>query len=129
MNMRLIAAQAYGPDVCGDTLRVPIMRGPMPNPAWGAYAHREGDFAPFTDCYIVVRDQSWTTEVLCRVIAHEFGHLAGYRAPEGQEYVSPDGVPDYDHARDPGNLMNPFTLPPWPPCENGAADAAPRHGA
>ena len=124
-NMRHIAVSVFGPDVCGNTLAVPIMRGPMINPAWVAYAHHEGDTAPFTDCLIVVKDQQWDTERLCVVLQHEYGHLSGYRAPEGQQYIRPDGSADYDHSRDPRSLMWPFEISSYAPCENGAADTSP----
>lgn len=121
-NMREIAVATFGPDVCGDTMTVPIMRGPMLQPDWAAYAHREGDGPPYHDCVIVVADIHWTTERLCRVVQHEFSHLNGYRAPEGQEYIRPDGTPDYDHSNDSRNLMWPFVIDAYPPCAHGAAD-------
>ena len=121
-NMRHIAVSLYGPDVCGDTMTVPIMRGPMLQPNWLAYAHHEGDVVPFTDCRIVLKDRRWDTEYLCRVIEHEYGHLNGYRAAEGQEFIRPDGTPDYEHSNDPLNLMWPSVISSFAPCADGAAD-------
>jgi hypothetical protein len=121
-NMRHIAVSLYGPDVCGDTLTVPIMRGPMLQHEWVAYAHREGDAPQPGGCYIVVKDMPWDTEELCRVLEHEYGHLSGYRAPEGQEYIRPDGTPDYQHSNDPRSLMWPFEIAFFAPCADGAAD-------
>ena len=123
-NIRHIAVSVFGPDVCGNTLAVPIMRGPMLNPNWVAYAHHESDTIPFTDCVIVVKDQQWNTEGLCVVLQHEYSHLSGYRAPEGQQYIRPDGTSDYDHSRDPRSLMWPFEISSYAPCENGAADTS-----
>jgi hypothetical protein len=121
-NMRLIARDVYGPDVCGDTMTVPIMHGPMLQPLWAAYAHHEDAPMPWSDCRIVLADMPWTTEYLCRVILHEYGHLSGYKAPEGKEYIRPDGTPDYDHSNDPQNLMWPFVIDFYAPCADGAAD-------
>jgi hypothetical protein len=126
-NMRDIAVQLYGPDVCGNTMTAPIYRGPMLNPNWLAYAHREGDGPPDAGCYIVVKDVHWDTEYLCRVIEHEYKHLTGWRAEEGKEYIAPNGVPDYSHSNDPLDLMWPFVISSFAPCANGAADALPRH--
>jgi hypothetical protein len=125
-NMRDLAVQLYGPDVCGDTMTVPIVRGPMLNPNWLAYAHHEGDEPPFTDCMIVLKDTRWETEYLCRVVEHEYKHLTGWRAAEGQEYIRPDGTRDYSHSNDPLDLMWPFVISYFAPCANGATDALPR---
>jgi hypothetical protein len=124
--MRDLAVDLYGPDVCGDTMTVPIVRGPMLNANWLAYSHHEGDEKPFTGCLIVLKDTHWDTEYLCRVIEHEYSHLDDYRAPEGKEYIRPDGTPDYSHSNDPLDLMWPFTIQSFAPCADGATDALPR---
>lgn len=94
----------------------------MLNPNWVAYSHHEGDPSDYTNCYIRLKDQTWDTEYLCRVVLHEFKHLTGWQAPEGQEFINPDGTPDYAHSSDPFDLMWPYKIASYPPCANGAAN-------
>ena len=109
-NARHIAQEYWGDGQCeGVTpMTVPIGRGPMPpeHPEWVAYIARGGG-PPYAGCRIVLKDQPWTTEYLCRVISHEVGHMAGR-----------------EHSPDPGNIMFAGTLAPWPPCAFGAAEPA-----
>lgn len=51
------------------------------------------------DCSITIDDRPWSTEYLCRLIVHEFGHLAGA-----------------EHVDDATNIMYPGTLPRFRPC-------------
>lgn len=94
-----------------------------------AHAPEDGVSPPYHDCRILLNRQEWPTDYLCRVLAgHEYLHAMGWTAAEGEEYQGTNGGPcrcepykDYHHSRDPGDIMWPFTLQPWAPCENGAA--------
>lgn len=54
---------------------------------------------PRTACVIIVDDRRWGSEYLCRLIVHEFGHLAGH-----------------EHVMDPSRIMYAGTLPRFQPC-------------
>jgi hypothetical protein len=115
---RHIAATFWGPTVCGgqDVMTVPITRADLPTPTIGL---------AFTDtCSIEVADIKWSSQELCDVLVHEFGHLAGWRAPEGQEFIRPDGTPDYAHSADPHNVMYPVVLGSFAPCDSQTVAAA-----
>jgi hypothetical protein len=148
-NIRLIAL-AYWGDASKNcdhgTMDMPIVnvRGLSARTGHIAeFAHSIDDdpeHPPWHDCSIRLNKQPWTasylcselggwacsttgTEYLCRLIAgHELGHAARWRAPTDQAYVWPNGFVDTHHSRDPMSIMWPFTLAPFPPCADGAAD-------
>ena len=48
---------------------------------------------------------------LCTIVVHELGHLAGYRAPEGEQFVwyaNGARIDDYDHSRSRDSVMYPY---------------------
>jgi hypothetical protein len=108
---RHVAVSLLGPTVCDgqDIMTVPIVRAKLPPPIIGE---------AFTDtCSVEVADIQWTSESLCVVFLHELSHLAGYRAPEGEQFIRPDGTSDYEHSRDPTSLMYPVLIDSFAPCE------------
>ncbi len=107
-NARHVAAQIWGPSVCGDTMTVPIVRAWLPPPiAARAFPDR---------CVIELNIQPFTTFALCVVLVHEYGHLAGWRPPPGQAFIRPDGTVDAVHSRNPRSVMYPSTIARFPPC-------------
>lgn len=86
------------------------------------FSHDPGDEhdPPFHDCKILIDDQHWSTEYLCRLVVHEMGHAKGWRAPPGQQYQGPFG-PEDTHSSDPRSIMWGSELAPFAPCADGAA--------
>lgn len=66
----------------------------------------------FTDdgpCRIVInRALRFTPAALCTVVLHEVGHVAGYRAAPGTEFIYPDGTLDREHSANRRSVMFPF---------------------
>ena len=114
-NMRHVAEQVYGPDLCDvGTMSIPIMR--TPNLTWteslagggtrtrrvsGLFTRKQGEL-PYTGCRIEINDQPWDTGALCRLLGHEFGHAAG------RDHVAPGRV---------WNVMAPRVISYGAPCE------------
>lgn len=136
-NMREIAL-AQGRDTtatCGvSTMDMPIINVEGLAQRTGhiaEFAHdsTDGSEPPYHGCKILLNRQEWSTEYLCRVLAgHEYEHAMGWTAAEGSEYQGSNGglcrcepFKDYHHSADPSDIMWPFTLQPWAPCEDGAA--------
>lgn len=122
-DIRHVAANTWGPDVCGDTMTVAIIRVHLPPPTIGrAYPAWNG-----RPCHIAINDQAWDTETLCIVLVHEYGHLAGWRAPPGQAYRRPNGTLDELHSRNPRSLMYPVVTAHYPPCRRDRIRRAAAH--
>lgn len=141
-NIRHIAQSYWADGACvGVTpMTIPIIRRAIPVYWLDTNGDGKGDYRiehvaafrhapedrggpPYTNCDIIVDDRHWTTEELCKVVAgHESGHASGWTAPPGEEYRGVWGIDRY-HSNDPLSIMWPWELAPWPPCEDGAANA------
>ncbi len=68
---------------------------------------------PYTDCVVTFNAVLYAHgranyQAFCSTLLHEWGHLAGYRAPPGQEAIRADGTLDPFHSRDPRSVMFPI---------------------
>jgi hypothetical protein len=91
---RRVAVRVWGP-VCGGRVRIGFGTLQQPGQAAEArYAYaptRSLDERRYTDCRVVIaRGRRWPPEVLCGLVVHEYGHLAGR-----------------GHSRDPRKVMYP----------------------
>lgn len=121
-NIRHVAASVWGPRVCGDTMTVAIIRVRLP----GTIAGRAFAATQQYPCRIEVGARSWPIDALCRVIAHEYGHLAGWHARPGASYIAPGGTVDERHSRKPTSVMYPRLVAYFPPCRRDRIRAATR---
>jgi hypothetical protein len=109
---------------------VSIRKGPLKPPliAWASWSRDNG--GKIIDCSITYSDsRHWEWWDICRATAHEFGHLEGWTAKPGHEFVWRDrhGLHhDFGHSRKRSSLMWPWTLEPYGPC--GRDHDHPRRG-
>ena len=105
-NAKHVAALVYGPGVCGDTMAVPVRRGPLSGANARAYWLPGG--LPRHGCAIVVNEaMPFTAADLCTIVGgHEFGHLAGW--PHSMREDAPRGSIEW--------VMWPIYRGPWPGC-------------
>lgn len=114
-DIRAVAAERWGATICGTSIgRIPIrfvaLQGPVLAVAWKV------DGSPNTRCEVHVDKRPWRAAKLCRVIVHEFGHLAGWMAAPGEEFVDGSGRVDPEHHRSRWHLMSAGLIPFWRPC-------------
>lgn len=118
-NMRHIAEAYFGPSKCDvGTMGIPIInRNGIRNDkgqitGWAGRFESLG-ISPtghYVGCTIQLdRRTHYSTEGLCILVVHEFGHAAGY-----------------GHTDDETNVMYPYLIPYWKPCADGAANIARR---
>ncbi len=104
------ALKAWGP-VCGGQ-GVAITRSQLPAGRLGyaQYSYRLGDEnrpERYFDCQITLAPVAVRAAKLCTIVVHEFGHLSGWRARPGREYMSPDGELDAFHSANARSVMFP----------------------
>lgn len=107
-DARAAAKAVWGPNVCGDTDAVAVVNRPLPFPRIGQ-AEWDGvsGGVPY-DCRVVfAAGFHFDWNELCILAEHEFGHLAGYRAPAGHEARYADGQLDPFHSDNPNSVMAP----------------------
>lgn len=130
-----IAERYWGPLCC--TGGVTVTRGDLSD---GVRAHASYDYPPggeddpsrYYHRRITVRRGHIAWKYFCTAIVHEAGHLAGWRAERGQEYVRADGTADRLHSNDPFNVMYPRLAHIFPAChgtEPAGHHSAPRQVA
>lgn len=80
-----------------------------------AYVDRDRETGQIVLCQITVSKLWWLSPAaMCGLLIHETGHLAGWRAPPGQEYIhlyadgngGVYGVREPTHHRDPRKIMH-----------------------
>jgi hypothetical protein len=121
---RVVAAEAIAKAKFGSICNnqpITIRRGALPpgrlaRASWQYMADGPDDPGTYFDCVITLAHGHFPWPRFCTVVAHEVGHLAGYRAPAGQEFVRPDGTLDRFHSRNERSLMYPRFVAVWPPC-------------
>lgn len=109
----LIAERKWGP-ACGGQVTVRRAELPAGRLAQASYRFPFGaadDPAAYFGCVIEIRGGRVPWRRFCWAVAlHEYGHLAGWRAPPGQQVVWPDGTNDAHHSRNPRSVMFPRYL-------------------
>ncbi len=104
---RAIALERSGP-VCQGAV-VPIGRSDsVRGLARASYKFPAGlpdDRAGYFDCTINFRPGRIPWPEFCSAMVHEYLHLAGWRAVEGKQFVSSEGVQDRHHSSDPKSIM------------------------
>lgn len=90
-----IAGVVWGPAPCGD---VSLRWGPLP-PEVDAVAHIEACAVEFN-----TTRSARTWPEFCTTMIHEWGHLAGYRHPEGLRRA--DGTVDHLHSPNARSVMH-----------------------
>lgn len=114
---------------CGGT-QVTVARGDLPSAPgenrrlanasyqWTGHA----DNAPsYRNCKITFRRGKIATPQFCSGRVHEGGHLAGWRARPGQEYVREDGTLDRHHSANRRSIMFPRYVRPYAGCRRAAS--------
>ena len=112
-NAQHLAALVFGPNVCGDTMRVPIVKRDLGTgedmlglALWDGQLQAPPT-ALRTGCEVVVDNWLWSDET-CTVVLHEFGHLAGW--DHGTDPNAPPGAIEW--------LMWPRLRGPWQGCSS-----------
>jgi hypothetical protein len=120
-----VAYQKWG-TVCGGS-PVTVRHGAIPSDRVAQATYNYGSLGPdnsagYYNCRIVVGLKLtlvWSD--FCTMLVHEYGHLAGWRAPLGQEYMrqAPDGTFSIDHlhSRNPRSLMFARLINVYPRCK------------
>lgn len=105
-----IAEAAWG-QVCGGA-PVDVHRGDVPEGALARARYRfpsgSNDQADrYFNCEITLKRGTIPWGKFCTALVHEYGHLAGWRARSGEEFVRGDGTKDRYHARSRRSIMYP----------------------
>lgn len=109
---------------CGGT-QVLVRRGDLTDPrrlAEASYewpAGSENQPADFYNCTITFRWGYISDASFCTAVVHERGHLAGWRAAPGEEFVRADGTRDVMHSARTRSVMYPEQKRVWPGCRHG----------
>lgn len=128
-SSRVLAAQAIAQQkwgtVCG-TSPVTVRHGVIPPDRVAQAAYNYGNLGPdnplgYYACRITIGlNQVLPWSNFCTMLVHEYGHLAGWRAPKSQEYMrqAPDGSfsIDHMHSRNPRSLMFARLINIYPRC-------------
>ncbi|MGI8624182.1 MAG: hypothetical protein ACR2NB_12025 [Solirubrobacteraceae bacterium] len=92
---------------------IATLRGYLAEPTVANAAHEtEPPGQPYTGCVVTFDTLVFAAglssyDTFYSVLLHEVGHLAGYRAPAGQEAIRLDGTLDPLHTRNPKSVMYP----------------------
>jgi hypothetical protein len=111
-----IAVGHWGVDPCGG--QVALVWGVLDKTlnaqsSWANPIAAYGNSAANSDCHITLNGlQSYDWPMLCTVIVHEYGHLAGHQ-----------------HTTDPNDVMYPFYVKPLADCAGSSAAASPAPAA
>lgn len=119
----LIAKKVWGP-VCGGqpitVRRANLPQGRLARASYRFSADGAEQPARYFDCVIEVRGGRVPWRRFCTAIVHEIGHLAGWRARPGEEYVRPDGTRDRFHSGSRRSVMYPEFVRAYPRCRGAA---------
>lgn len=111
-NIRHIAQAVWGETCDTGTMGLPIVSRKEGLKDYSGLFSFSGvnEYGIMTGCLIQVDgDQSWSTHDLCVLLIHEFGHAGGL-----------------GHSTDPNNVMYPFVIGYFEPCERLDGLARPR---